>query len=348
MRGSLLLAVICSLWTAGAATAQNVYGSLVGNVTDTIGRGHSRRDRDRDPYRHEPHARSRDQRERRVLDSQHSVGDLSGCRRRAWLSDVYGPRRHRHQPRRARRREAGPRHARGSADGHGDRRDSADRERRRAAHRKQRAAADAADERPRVSELHDADARRRRPELSAVGRHQQPRPHDVADDQRPAGDQHGRAARRHHRDESVLREHPELRPQPRGDRDRQRRHEQLRRRPGDGRRGRGERAGEDGHEQLPRFGVRVRDRCAHARAQLLSCRPSATRARRACTCLAARWAARSSRTSCSSSSATRRRASGRSTATPRGRPEPAGSCRCRRRICAAAISRAARHRFTTR
>ena len=201
----------------------------------------------------------------------------SRCR----VPDLHRARRHRHQPRRARRRAAGPRHARGGVDRHGDGRDSPDRKRRRAAHREQRAAADAADQRPRVPELHDADARRRRSELSAVGRHQQSRAHDVADHQRPAGDQYGRPARRHHGDQSVLREHPELRPQPRGDRDGQRRHEQLRRRSGHGGRGGGQRAGEDRHEQFPRLGVRIRHRRAVAGAQLLPARRSRQRARRA-------------------------------------------------------------------
>ncbi len=158
------------------------------------GRQRHRYDRRRDSGRHghgdtyanQSHARSGHQRERRVLDSEYPVRNVSGRRRGAGLSDLYGTGRHRDQPRHARRREAGPRHARGSAHRHRDRGDSADRERRRAAHREQRAAADAADQRPRVPELHDADARRRRSELPAVGRHQQSRAHDVADDQRPA------------------------------------------------------------------------------------------------------------------------------------------------------------------
>ena len=128
-----------------------------------------------------------------------------------------------------------------------------------------------------------------------------PGPDDVADGQRPAGDQHGGSARRHHRDQPVLRKHPELRPQPRGDRDRQRRHQQLRRRSGHGGCGRGQRAGEDRHEQFPRLGVRIRHRCADARPELLSARRSRQGdVERQCIRRHA-WAVRLSRTSCSSS-----------------------------------------------
>ena len=84
------------------------------------------------------------------------------------------------------------------------------------------------------------------------------------------------------------------------------------------------------------FEYGVDARCARA---TTSCRPIVTRARQACTCLAARLAARSSGTSCFSSSATKPRASARSMAMPRDRQEPAGSSRSRRRICAGEISR---------
>ena len=78
--------------------------------------------------------------------------------------------------------------------------------------------------------------------------------------QRPAAEQHGRPARRRLADQPVLPADPGLQPQPRSHRDGQRRHQQLRRRSGDGRRRVGERAGEERHEHARGIAVRTRAR----------------------------------------------------------------------------------------
>ena len=72
-------------------------------------------------------------------------------------------------------------------------------------------AADAADQRLRVPELHDALMPDVADELSAIGRHQQPgRTMSLTMNGQPRRTRS--PARRHHCDQSVLREHPELRP----------------------------------------------------------------------------------------------------------------------------------------
>ena len=87
--------------------------------------------------------------------------------------------------------------------------------------------------------------------------------------QRPAAEQHGRPARRRVADQPVLPADSGLQPQPRGDRNGQRRHQQLRRRSGDGRRRLGKRAGEERHEHAGRIAVRTRHRLPDEGEELL-------------------------------------------------------------------------------
>ena len=95
-------------------------------------------------------------------------------------------------------------------------------------------------------------------------------------------------------------------------RDRQRRHQQLRRGAGAGRRIGHQRADQERHEQLPRLGVRVPTRTSSCGRRTTSRRPARRRETGSTTSTAARSAARSSTTSCSTSAATRARATSRS------------------------------------
>ena len=154
-------------------------------------------------------------------------------------------------------------------------------------------------------------------------------------DQRPAGDQHRRPARRHHRHQSVLREHPELRPRARSDRDRQRRDEQLRCRPGHGRRRRRERAGEDRHEHLQRLGLRVRRPTRGCAPATISCRPDQTKGTSSVHVFGGTIGGPIVKNKLFfffSDETTIQRTF--KAATPRGRPAPTASSRCRPRTCA--------------
>ena len=73
---------------AADATAQSLYGSLVGNVTDETG-GASRRDRHRHADRDEPVARCRDQRDRQLQRPQPAARHLRGRRQAAGISDLH-------------------------------------------------------------------------------------------------------------------------------------------------------------------------------------------------------------------------------------------------------------------
>ena len=115
---------------------------------------------------------------------------------------------------------------------------AADRERRCAVADDRHATRDRADQRPRLPDGARADARRRAAQLRPVRRQQQPDPLDGHHGQRPAAEQHGRPPRRRVADQPVLSADPGLQPEPRSDRDGQRRHQQLRRRSRDGRRSR--------------------------------------------------------------------------------------------------------------
>ena len=136
------------------------------------------------------------------------------------------------------------------------------------------AAAEPADQRPKLPERADADARRGAAELLPDGRHQQPRARDAGVGQRRAELEHGLPSRRRQRDEPVDSEPAGLHAGHRGDRDGQRRHQQLRRRAGHGRRRVGERADQERHEHAARIGLRVPDPRQAARPATTSCRPT--------------------------------------------------------------------------
>ena len=114
-----------------------------------------------------------------------------------------------------------------------------------------------ADGRPFVSELHRIDARRGGAVHDSGGRHQQSGALDGRVGERPAAEQHAVPGRRRGGDQSVVSGHPVLQPGSRSGRNGERRHQQLRRRSGDGRRRRRQRAGEERHQHDQRLAVRV-------------------------------------------------------------------------------------------
>ncbi len=86
---ALFLSAVCVMYATGAA-AQAVYGSLVGNVSDSSGGAIPGRDRHRHAHGDESHARGGHQRQRRVFDSEHSIGHLSSGRDGSRVSDLHG------------------------------------------------------------------------------------------------------------------------------------------------------------------------------------------------------------------------------------------------------------------
>ena len=123
-------------------------------------------------------------------------------------------------------------------------------------------------------------------------------------------------------------------PEPRSHRDGQRRHQQLRRRSGDGRRRVGERAGEERHEHARRIAVRTRDRLPDEGEELLPAgrRPEGHRQHARLRRHGRR--AHLSATRCSSSPASSGRASAPTPATPCRTPAPTACAACRRWRCA--------------
>ena len=184
--------------------------------------------------------------------------------------------------------QAGRRRARGIDRRLGAGGRAADRKRRCAVAHDGHATGDGADQRPRVADRPRADARCGAAQLRSVRRQQQPDPRDGHHGQRPAAEQHRRPARRRVADQPVLPADSGLQPEPRGDRNGQRRHQQLRRRSGDGGRRVGERAGQERHEHDRRIAVRTCHRLPDEVEELLPAGRRSRRAPAACTSTAAR------------------------------------------------------------
>ena len=199
---------------------------------------------------------------------------------------------------------------------------------------------------PQLPEHAGPDARRRAAAILPGRRDQQPGAHHAGVGERTAQHQYDVPTRRHDGDQPVDSRPAGLRSGHRGHRDRQRRDEQLRSRPGHGRRRRRQRAGQERHQQPARLGLRVLQQLATCGPGTSSCRRPARSPRAPRTSSAARSADASCATSCSSSAASKPRIRARSAGHSSG-PRHC-CCPCPRPSSAAETSRRPARRSTIR
>jgi hypothetical protein len=170
-----LFGALCIALAINTAAAQSLYGALVGNVTDATGGVI--------PGATVVATQAETNLTREVTTSETGAYSIPNIPSGTYTIVVELPGFEKFvvkgvavQPRRARGRTSEPGDHRRGGQRLGDRGHSPDRERGGHPRHHQRTARDAANERARVSKLHDADARRRTAELLAGRRHQQPRP----------------------------------------------------------------------------------------------------------------------------------------------------------------------------
>ena len=257
-RGVLLFVSLVLVSTP--VVAQVLYGSIVGTVTDsadlavpgaTVTITHAETNQARE---------TTSQRNGELCVPERGRRHLPGRRHVARLPIVPRPgHRRAAERRRPCRRQAQRGHTVGV--GAGDRRFRAapDRNRGGANSDDKPATGESAYQRTQFPERADTDPRSRAAELFPDRRHQQPRARHASVGQWRAQLEHRLPARRCQRDEPVDSEPAGLHAGDRGDRDCERRHEQLRRGAGYGRRCVGERADQERHEHAARVGLRIPD-----------------------------------------------------------------------------------------